>query len=101
MKKYLSIFSENERWAFIKLLSGGLRIGVSTRLTKLSLIHNTTIEISEIEQIWHGVVPPYNKLFNWIYSNEFNYLYLYRSIQIPNSIQYFKRIFTDFHEGLF
>ena len=67
IKKYLSIFSENERWAFIKLLSGGLRIGVSTRLTKLSLIHNTTIEISEIEQIWHGVVPPYNKLFNWIF----------------------------------
>ena len=30
IKKYLSIFSENERWAFIKLLSGGLR---------LSLIH--------------------------------------------------------------
>ena len=67
IKKYLSIFSENERWAFIKLLSGGLRIGVSTRLTKLSLIYNTTIEISEIEQIWHGVVPPYNKLFNWIF----------------------------------
>ena len=67
IKKYLSIFSENERWAFIKLLSGGLRIGVSTRLTKLSLIHNTTIEISEIEQIWHGVVSPYNKLFNWIF----------------------------------
>ena len=67
IKNYLSIFSENERWAFIKLLSGGLRIGVSTRLTKLSLIHNTTIEISEIEQIWHGVVPPYNKLFNWIF----------------------------------
>ena len=32
-----------------------------------TLIHNTTIEISEIEQIWHGVVPPYNKLFNWIF----------------------------------
>ena len=70
IKKYLSIFSENERWAFIKLLSGGLRIGVSTRLTKLSLIHNTTIEISEIEQIWHGVVPPYNKLFNWIFGKD-------------------------------
>ena len=67
MKKYLSIFSENERWAFIKLLSGGLRIGVSTRLTKLSLIHNTNIKISEVEQIWHGVVPPYIKLFNWIF----------------------------------
>ncbi len=67
IKKCLSIFSENERWAFIKLLSGGLRIGVSTRLTKLSLIHNTTIEISEIEEIWHGIVPPYNKLFNWIF----------------------------------
>ena len=67
IKKYLSIFSENERWAFIKLLSGGLRIGVSTRLTKLSLIHNTTIEISEIEQIWHGIIPPYVELFNWIF----------------------------------
>ena len=70
IKKYLSIFSENERWAFIKLLSGGLRIGVSTRLTKLSLIHNTNIEISEVEQIWHGVVPPYMKLFNWIFEKD-------------------------------
>ena len=70
IKKYLSIFSENERWAFIKLLSSGLRIGVSTRLTKLSLIHNTNIEISEVEQIWHGVVPPYMKLFNWIFEKD-------------------------------
>ena len=67
IKKYLSIFSQNERWALIKLLSGGLRIGVSTRLTKLSLIHSADIEISEVEQIWHGVVPPYIKLFNWIF----------------------------------
>ena len=43
------------------------RIGVSTRLTKLSLIHNTNIEISEVEQIWHGMVPPYIKLLNWIF----------------------------------
>ncbi len=70
IKKYLSIFSENERWAFIKLLSGGLRIGVSTRLTKLSLIHNTNIEISEVEQIWHGVTPPYIKLFSWIFEKD-------------------------------
>ncbi len=67
IKKYLSIFSENERWAFVKLLSGGLRIGVSMRLTKLSLIHNADIKISEVEQIWHGVVPPYIKLFSWIF----------------------------------
>ena len=67
IKKYLSIFSENERWALIKLLSGGLRIGVSTRLTKLSLIHNTDIKISEIEKIWNGLEPPYLELFKWIF----------------------------------
>lgn len=69
IRYFLSIFSEDERWAFIKLVSGGLRIGVSSKLTKLALIHNSNIEISEIEKIWHGLEPPYLSLFDWIYKN--------------------------------
>ena len=34
---FLSIANETERWAFIKLISGGLRIGVSSRLAKTAL----------------------------------------------------------------
>ena len=37
IQTFLSIANETERWALIKLISGGLRIGVSSRLAKTAL----------------------------------------------------------------
>ena len=37
IKEFLSIANETQRWALIKLISGGLRIGVSSRLAKTAL----------------------------------------------------------------
>ncbi|MBV6631467.1 MAG: cisplatin damage response ATP-dependent DNA ligase [Alphaproteobacteria bacterium] len=56
----------NERYSLIKLMTGGLRIGVSARLAKLSLAQWSEIDVAEIEEIWHGLAPPYLNLFEWL-----------------------------------
>jgi DNA ligase-1 len=54
------------RWALLKLVTGALRIGVSARLAKTALAEWAGVEISEIEEIWHGLAPPYLPLFAWL-----------------------------------
>ncbi len=55
-----------ERWALLKLGSGGLRIGVSARLLKQVLAKYGNQPIELIETVWHGVEPPYEDLFAWL-----------------------------------
>ncbi len=62
----LSIAEVHERWALVKLASGGLRIGVSARLAKTALAKMSGQNLQEIEEIWHGVKPPYKDLFSWL-----------------------------------
>ncbi|HXC29220.1 MAG TPA: cisplatin damage response ATP-dependent DNA ligase [Stellaceae bacterium] len=54
------------RWALLKLVTGALRIGVSARLAKTALAEGAGIRIEEIEEIWHGLAPPYEPLFAWL-----------------------------------
>ena len=54
IENLLSIANETERWAIIKLISGGLRIGVSSRLTKTALAKFSHKNLDDIEKIWHG-----------------------------------------------
>lgn len=54
------------RYALLKLVTGGLRIGVSARLAKQALALFGSIDITEIEEIWHGLEPPYEELFAWL-----------------------------------
>ena len=54
---FLSIANETERWALIKLISGGLRIGVSSRLAKTALAKFGNKKLDDIEKIWHGIDP--------------------------------------------
>jgi DNA ligase-1 len=54
------------RWALLKLVTGSLRIGVSTRLAKLALSEWSGAEIAAIEEVWHGIAPPYPALFAWL-----------------------------------
>jgi len=54
------------RWALIKLVVGGLRIGVSSRLAKQALADLGGKAVNEIEEVWHGVTPPYANLFAWL-----------------------------------
>ncbi len=54
------------RWALLKLVTGALRIGVSARLAKTALAEGAGVGIEEIEEIWHGLAPPYAPLFAWL-----------------------------------
>ena len=56
----------HERWALVKLATGALRIGVSARLAKTALTEMSGIELQAIEEVWHGVMPPYTELFAWL-----------------------------------
>jgi DNA ligase-1 len=57
------------RIALIKLITGGLRVGASLRLAKLALAEMGVVEVNEIEEIWHGLAPPYTELFQWLEGN--------------------------------
>jgi DNA ligase-1 len=67
---YLSLLLDNatpsERWALLKLGTRGLRIGVSARFLKQILAAYGQIEVGEIEEVWHGLEPPYRPLFAWL-----------------------------------
>jgi DNA ligase 1 len=54
------------RWALLKLVTGALRIGVSARLAKTALAEGAGVKVEEIEEIWHGLAPPYEPLFAWL-----------------------------------
>ena len=54
------------RFAFLKLATGGLRIGVSARMAKQALAEFSGIDVTEIETLWHGLQPPYESLFAWL-----------------------------------
>jgi len=57
---------ETGRWALLKLITGGLRIGISSRLAKTALAQRADMEVDAIEQVWHGLTPPYEPLFLWL-----------------------------------
>ena len=56
------------RFALLKLITGGLRVGVSARLAKVALaeLSGGRIAADDIEEVWHGLAPPYQSLFAWI-----------------------------------
>jgi DNA ligase-1 len=54
------------RWALLKLVLGGTRVGVSARLAKTALAEYGAKDVAEIEEIWPGLVPPYLDLFAWL-----------------------------------
>ena len=56
----------HERWALVKLATGALRIGVSARLAKTALAEMSGVELQAIEEVWHGIKPPYAELFAWL-----------------------------------
>jgi len=63
---WLDALDASGRWALLKLVTGGLRIGVSARLAKLALAEFGKVEVTEIEEIWHGLEAPYESLFAWL-----------------------------------
>jgi DNA ligase-1 len=63
LEGWLDALDADGRWALLKLLTGGLRVGVSARLAKQALAALGKVEIAEIEEVWHSQHPPYEDLF--------------------------------------
>ena len=63
---WLDSLDATGRWALLKLITGNIRIGVSGRLAKTALAEAYAIEVDVIEQLWHGLDPPYITLFAWL-----------------------------------
>ncbi|MEZ5681061.1 MAG: cisplatin damage response ATP-dependent DNA ligase [Erythrobacter sp.] len=53
------------RYALLKLATGGMRIGVSSRLAKTAFAQAFDVSVEEVEEYWHGLQPPYPELFAW------------------------------------
>jgi DNA ligase-1 len=53
------------RFALLKLATGELRIGVSARLAKVALAEAFGLDVDAVEEVWHGIGPPYAPLFAW------------------------------------
>ncbi len=70
IREYLATLLDNmtppQRWALLKLGTRGLRIGMSARSVKRTLANMKGVELDVIEELWHGVTPPYEDLFAWV-----------------------------------
>ncbi len=86
LEGWLDALEPKARWALLKLMTGGLRVGLSARLARTAAAMMRPAEISEppdpeggeaatrldpidvsdIEEIWHALTPPYADLFAWL-----------------------------------
>jgi DNA ligase-1 len=63
---WLDALDGTGRWALLKLVTGSLRVGVSTGLAKQALSQWSGIAQPDIEELWHGFAAPYLPLFAWL-----------------------------------
>jgi DNA ligase-1 len=66
LARWLDGLDETGRWALLKLVTGGLRIGVSARLAKTAVAALGGKDAHDIELLWPGLKPPYTELFAWL-----------------------------------
>ncbi|GAB0120282.1 cisplatin damage response ATP-dependent DNA ligase [Acidisoma sp. 7E03] len=66
LAEWLSVSDASERLALLKLITGGLRVGASARLAKTALGEIAGVPADDIEEVWHGLTPPYAPLFDWL-----------------------------------
>jgi DNA ligase-1 len=68
--RWLDGLDASGRWALVKLVTGGLRIGLGARLAKQALADLRGVDVGDVDEIWHGLEPPYADLFAWIDGGE-------------------------------
>ena len=66
MQQFLDRLDQSQRWALLKLATGGLRVGVSARLMRIALAKAFDQPVEDIEEIWPLITPPYDMLFDWL-----------------------------------
>jgi DNA ligase-1 len=63
---WLDALDPSGRFALLKLLTGGMRVGVSARLAKQAAADMGDVAVGDVEEVWHGLEPPYDDLFAWL-----------------------------------
>jgi len=53
------------RFALLKLATGALRVGISARNAKQAFANAFGVDVEQVEEVWHGLRPPYLELFAW------------------------------------
>jgi DNA ligase-1 len=86
LEGWLDALNPKGRWALLKLMTGGLRVGLSARLAKTAAAMMRPaavseppdpeggeavralepVNVSDIEEVWHALTPPYADLFAWL-----------------------------------
>jgi DNA ligase 1 len=61
----LDTLDADARFALLKIATGALRIGVSGRLARTALAQAFALDVDALEELWHGLTPPYAELFAW------------------------------------
>lgn len=65
----LDQLDESGRWALLKLITGGLRIGVSARMARTAIAANADCDVNDVEDMWPSLEPPYENLLRWMDGN--------------------------------
>jgi DNA ligase-1 len=65
LARMLDHLDASGRYALLKLATGELRIGVSARLAKTAVAQAFALDVDAVEEVWHGLGPPYLPLFAW------------------------------------
>ena len=63
---WLDALDADGRWALLKLVTGGLRVGVSARLAWQAAADYGDVEVADIQEVWHAQSPPYADLLAWL-----------------------------------
>src|SRR4051794_8102087 len=66
LTRWLDELDETGRWALLKLVTGGMRIGISARLAKTAAAALGDKDAHDVELMWPGLAPPYLDLFAWL-----------------------------------
>ncbi|QZH76149.1 MAG: cisplatin damage response ATP-dependent DNA ligase [Erythrobacter sp.] len=65
LPRLLDRLDASGRYALLKLATGAMRIGISTRLAKVAFAQAFDVSPDEVEEYWHALAPPYAELFAW------------------------------------
>ena len=65
LARMLDHLDASGRFALLKLATGALRVGISARLAKQALADAFGLDVEQVEEVWHGLKPPYAELFEW------------------------------------
>lgn len=65
LARLLDRLEPDGRFALLKMATGAMRIGMSGRLARTAFAQAFGLDVDEVEEHWHGVMPPYATLFAW------------------------------------